>query len=112
MLKKNRECHSATERIYGTVIKRWYIKSPSNNYYFIYRSNYAICMSTGPGTYDYTYLHTKTGDVIHTFKDAMKVIYDLDTNGCYKHKVSIYVKNLPECINMFSTKENIAYTTY
>lgn len=112
MLKKNWEYHSATERIYGTVIKRWYIKSPSDNYYFIYRSNYAICISTGNGTYDYAYLHTKTGNVIHTFQDAMKIIYDLDASESYDHKISIYVKNIPECIDMFSTKENIAYTTY
>lgn len=112
MIKKNWECHSATERIYGTIIKRWYIKSPSGNYYFIYRSGYAIYMSTGPGTYDYTYLRTETGDVVHTFQEAMKVIYILEESGCYNRKVSVYVKNLPECINMFSTKENIAYTTY
>lgn len=112
MLKKNWKYYSATERIYGTVINRWYIKSPSDKYYFIYRSNYAICMSTGPGTCDYTRLYTKTGDIVHTFNDAMKIIYDLDASECYKHETSIYVKNLPECIDMFSTGKNIAYTTY
>lgn len=112
MLKKNWECHSAMERIYGTVIKRWYIKSPSGNYYFIYKSNCAICMSTGPGPLDYIHLLTLTGSIARTFHEAIKTIYTMEKSGSYEQTTSFYVKNLPECVNLFATKKNLKVTTY
>lgn len=112
MLKKNWECHSAMEHIYGTVIKRWYIKSPSGNYYFIYRSNYAVCMSTGFGPLDYIQLLTPTGSIAHTFHEAIKTIYAMEKSGSYEQTTSVYVKNLSECVNLFATKKNLKVTTY
>lgn len=112
MLKKNWVCYSATERIYGTVIKRWYLKSPSGHYYLIYRSNQTLCLSTGPDPLDYTCLHTQSGDIVRTFHNAMKIIYEIEANDRYEQTISHYVKNLPECINLFATNKNIKITSY
>lgn len=105
MLKKNWELCRATEHIYGTTIKRWYLKSPLNNYYFIFRSDYGgdcgIYMSLGPELYDYTCLRAKTGERILTFNDAMKLIYDLDSRGEYKVEVNAWAKKMFERMRGF-----------
>lgn len=78
MLKKNWECHNVTARICGIVIKGWYIKSPSKNYYFIYRAGNRICMSLKTHPRGYVCIRTKTGNPARTFNEAIKVIYELD----------------------------------
>lgn len=106
-MKKNWDQRKIEERIYGTTITRWYIKSPTENLYFMYR-----------GIYDkYIYLVSiennkeRQQKIGRTYHDAIKEIYRIDeTEKNDKYKNYIIQNYQLECAELFKQKEKHSAT--
>ena len=106
-MKKNWDQRKIEERIYGNTITRWYIKSPTENLYFIYRgrfdkSIYLTSIENGKE------VNKNLGTSYH---DAIKEIYRIDgieKNDKYKNFI---IKNYQlECAELFKQKEKHTIT--
>ena len=106
-MKKNWDQRKIEERIYGTTITRWYIKSPTENLYFMYRgrfdkSIYLTSIENGKE------VNKNLGTSYH---DAIKEIYRIDeTEKNDKYKNYIIQNYQLECAELFKQKEKHSIT--
>lgn len=109
MLKKNWSAKCIKENCMGAHFTRWYIKSPSGNYYNVYRGSH----------FDRLYLTLDVndcrksisikddhGNFVDDFRKAMEYIYALEASNAYDRHISDAIKNEPECKALFQQSKS------
>lgn len=105
-MKKNWEQRKIEERNYGTTIARWYIKSPTENLYFMYREIYSKSIYL-VSIENKKRVNKNLGTSYH---DAIKEIYRIDeTEKNDKYKKFIIKHYQLECAELFkqNTKHSV-----
>lgn len=98
-MKKGWISKKIEEHCFETTGIQWFIKSPQNNYYLIFRGHFLkhIFLYMGEGK-ESILLSTK-------WKDAIKVLYDIEENGIYDKALSSKVNNMPLCKHLYSISD-------
>lgn len=95
------------ENAWGLHFTRWYIKSPNDNFYEIYRNCYFPQIRL---TQDIDDAH-KSIVIGQTWNEAIKKVYELEDGGTYPKSLSDDIKNSKECKMMYAhTDQSYSYS--
>ena len=104
-MKKGWDIRSVNECCMGSHFFRWYIKSPSGNFYEMYRGIEfpRLYLRQGVGDYNKSLaLKAADGSFIKKFTEGVKYIYELESSKTYDSTLSSDIENLAECKALFA----------
>ena len=87
------------ERCFESTSTKWYIKSPQGNYYLIFRGAFF--------KHIFLYMGEESESILLStkWKDAIKILYDIEDNGTYDKTLSLQVSNIPLCKYLYSISD-------
>lgn len=87
------------ENACGLYSTRWYIKSPSGNFYKIYRGHYFDVIYMTKDIKD----NNKSICIGKTWSEAIQKIYEIEEKGTYSKQLSNEIENCNECRMIYSS---------
>ena len=100
-MRKGWEQRKVHENAWGYHFTRWYIKSPSGNFYHIYRGYVWKTVYMVMDVNDCK----KSIPLGKTWREAMQKVYEMEDSGNYSKQLSNDIQNKLECKTMFASND-------
>lgn len=108
-MRKGWEQRKVNENCMGCKFTRWYIKSPNGNFYHIYRGYVWKTIYMAMDINDCE----KSIPIGNTYNEAIKKVYEMESNGTYSKQLSKDVQNNKECKRLFTSNNKVkSYYSY